>query len=179
MASNGYLPSIGTPPSMSMPRLENVCNGFDSGDRPADLESGAGLDRVKTRRFAPALPGAFGGLDSVSRGAVLALIAGRMGPGHHINARATQSGDAVNARKAARDARAERIDRDATSIDGVEHRVRLTDVMADCFRDGKGHRQLCCANSVRWRSGASNDGSRRAAGSASQPFSDTRAAHLL
>ena len=65
MASNGYLPSIGTPPSMSMPRLENVCNGFESGDRP-DSESGAGFDRVKTRRFALALAGAFGGLDAVS-----------------------------------------------------------------------------------------------------------------
>jgi len=97
MASNGYLPSIGTPPSMSMPRLENVCNGFDSGDRPAALESGAGLDRVKTRRFALALAGAVGGLDSVSRGAVLALIAGRMGPGHHVNARTTRSEGAVNA----------------------------------------------------------------------------------
>ena len=137
MASNSYLSSIGTPPPMSMPRLKNVCNGFESGDRPADFESGAGLDRVKTRRFALALAGAVGGLDSVSRGAVLALIAGRMGPGHHINARATQSGDAVNARKAARDARAERIDRDATSIDGVEHRVRLTDVMDGSVPDGK------------------------------------------
>ena len=68
----------------------------------------------------------------------------------------------------------------ATSIDGAEHRVRLTDVMADCPRDGKGHPQLCCANSVAARfAGASNDGSRRAAGSASRPFSDTRAAHLL
>ena len=129
MAPSNYLPSIGTPPSMSMPRPENVCNGSDSRDRPAGFESGAGLDRVKTRRFAPALAGAFGGLDSVSRGAVLALTAGRMDRGHHVNARTTRSGGTVNAHKAARDARAERNRSHATSIDGAEHRVRLTDVM--------------------------------------------------
>ena len=83
-------------------RIERSAGGF---------ESGAGLDRVKIRRFALDLAGACGGLDPVSRGTVLAFTAGRMSPGHHVNAGTTRSGGTVKARKAARDARAERLDR--------------------------------------------------------------------
>jgi hypothetical protein len=65
MAPNSYLSSIGTSPSLSIPRPENLCNGSQSRDRPAVLEYGAGLDRVQdpSRRFGSA--GTFGGLDAV------------------------------------------------------------------------------------------------------------------
>ena len=111
MAPNSYLSSIGTPPLMSMPRPENVCNGSESSDRPGGSNLAPGSTAYKTRRFAPALAGACRGLDPVSRGTVLAFTAGRMSPGHHVNAGTTRSGGTVKARKAARDARAERLDR--------------------------------------------------------------------
>jgi len=68
----------------------------------------------------------------------------------------------------------------ATSIDGAEHRVRLTNVMAGSVRDGKVLPRGCCGNPVPARSvGASNDGRQPAAGSARRPFSGMRAARLL
>jgi hypothetical protein len=98
MAPSSYLSSIGTSQSVSILRPQNLCNGSDSDDRPAVFESGAGLAGVQdpSLRSRPwRAPAAV--LTPSPRGAVLAFTAGRMNPGHHVNARTTRSGGTVNA----------------------------------------------------------------------------------
>ena len=87
---------------------------------------------------------------------------------------------AVNARQAARDARAERIDSRATSIDGAEPRVRLTVVMAGRVRDEHVLPERCVARAAGERAARLSAKAARAQQVARRrPFSDTRAARLL
>jgi len=105
--------------------------------------SGARLSRrarrVKTRRFAPALAGAFGGLDADLRAAQFLAVAAGGFRGRHVGDHVSANSRCAQARsmpqKAARNARAERSDVRAERMDGAEHSARILCVIADRTAD--------------------------------------------
>lgn len=94
----------------------------------------AGLGRVQTLLFAPALAGACGGLDPAcarrGRGSCRRRVGSRLTPGHHAIANRALRTGVVNARRPGGTPGRSRCEARAERIDGVEHSATIVRVIA-------------------------------------------------